>query len=263
VKSKPRTQNPNPNSKIKAKSKAKPEAATAKTPVSGPEGSEAKTPDAKPQAGHDHLRRRGWGLASGRSRSRVLQEEPPPAGVRQSAQGDPHLRSRSWSTTALDAAEEAGSCPTSGHVEVAVADGAPPLPRASDPLRRNGDRQRPRDSPATIPRRSFRNSLRRSSTGSELSPASRAWYLGGRHVRSAWTTGHNRCRSSRATGARGRPAHYVRSAIRHQEERARGFSRNKKIRLGSTSAGTQVALEIDGRYQEGARSVTSFLEQVA
>src|SRR5204863_525033 len=47
------------------------------------------------QAGHDHLRRRDVGPAAGDLGLRVLHEEPPPAGVRQSAQGAPHLRQRS------------------------------------------------------------------------------------------------------------------------------------------------------------------------
>src|SRR5260221_38421 len=47
------------------------------------------------KAGHDRLRRRDGGSPAADFGLRVLHQEPPPAGVRQSAQGAPHLRQRS------------------------------------------------------------------------------------------------------------------------------------------------------------------------
>jgi DNA topoisomerase-6 subunit B len=162
---------------------------------------------------------------------------------------------------ALDAAEEAGILPdVLVNVEVAASDGAPPPPASQATRFRvtvidNG----PGIVRAQIPpifakllygSKFHRLRMSRGQQGIGISAAGMYAQL---------TTGKP-VRITSRTGARG-PAHYFELQIDTKKNEPRIFE-NKKIDWDHPR-GTQVVLEIDGRYQKGRASVDEFLEQVA
>ena len=162
---------------------------------------------------------------------------------------------------ALDAAEEAGILPdVLVNVEVAAGNGAPPPPASQATRFRvtvidNG----PGIVRAQIPpifakllygSKFHRLRMSRGQQGIGISAAGMYAQL---------TTGKP-VRITSRTGARG-PAHYFELQIDTKKNEPRIFE-NKKIDWDHPR-GTQVALEIEGRYQKGRASVDEFLEQVA
>ena len=162
---------------------------------------------------------------------------------------------------ALDAAEEAGILPeVEVSVEVAAGDGAPPPPASQATRFRitvidNG----PGIVRAQIPpifakllygSKFHRLRMSRGQQGIGISAAGMYAQL---------TTGKP-VRITSRTGARG-PAHYFELQIDTKKNEPRIFE-NKKIDWDHPR-GTQVLLEIEGRYQKGRASVDEFLEQVA
>ncbi|MGB5081590.1 MAG: DNA topoisomerase VI subunit B [Burkholderiales bacterium] len=162
---------------------------------------------------------------------------------------------------ALDAAEEAGILPEIlVNVEVAAGNGAPPPPASQATRFRitvidNG----PGIVRAQIPpifakllygSKFHRLRMSRGQQGIGISAAGMYAQL---------TTGKP-VRITSRTGARG-PAHYFELQIDTKKNEPRIFE-NKKIDWDHPR-GTQVALEIEGRYQKGRASVDEFLEQVA
>jgi DNA topoisomerase-6 subunit B len=260
VKSNP-ARNSKPGLKSKAKSKAKPEAATARTPATDPKAAEAKTPDAKParpattvSAVEMGARQREISVSEFFTKNRHLLGFDNPRKALLTCV-------KEAVDNALDAAEEAGILPdVLVNVEVAASDGAPPPPASQATRFRvtvidNG----PGIVRAQIPpifakllygSKFHRLRMSRGQQGIGISAAGMYAQL---------TTGKP-VRITSRTGARG-PAHYFELQIDTKKNEPRIFE-NKKIDWDHPR-GTQVVLEIDGRYQKGRASVDEFLEQVA
>ncbi|HET7201241.1 MAG TPA: DNA topoisomerase VI subunit B [Burkholderiales bacterium] len=162
---------------------------------------------------------------------------------------------------ALDAAEEAGILPdVLVNVEVAASDGAPPPP-ASQATR---FRVTVTDNGPGIVRQQIPPIFAKLLYGSKfhrlrMSRGQQGIGISAAGMYAQLTTGKPVQITSR-TGARG-PAHYFELQIDTKKNEPRIFE-NKKIDW-EHERGTQVALEIDGRYQKGRASVDEFLEQVA
>ena len=161
---------------------------------------------------------------------------------------------------ALDAAEEAGILPdVLVNVEVTAGNGAPPPASQATRFRVTVIDNGPGIVRAQIPpifakllygSKFHRLRMSRGQQGIGISAAGMYAQL---------TTGKPVQITSR-TGARG-PAHYFELQIDTKKNEPRIFE-NKKIDW-EHERGTQVALEIEGRYQKGRASVDEFLEQVA
>jgi len=162
---------------------------------------------------------------------------------------------------ALDAAEEAGILPdVLVNVEVAAGNGAPPPPASQATRFRitvidNGPGIVRQQIPPIFAKLLYgskfhRLRMSRDQQGIGISAAGMYAQL---------TTGKP-VRITSRTGARG-PAHYFELQIDTKKNEPRIFE-SKKIDWDHPR-GTQVALEIDGRYQKGRASVDEFLEQVA
>src|SRR5437879_5813961 len=161
---------------------------------------------------------------------------------------------------ALDAAEEAGILPeVLVNVEVAAANGAPPPPSQATRFRvtviDNGPGIVRQQIPPIFAKLLYgskfhRLRMSRGQQGIGNQVAARVPQL---------TTGKPVQITSR-TGARA-AAHYFEVQIDTKKNEPRIFE-NKKIDW-EHQRGTQVALEIDGRYQKGRASVDEYLEQVA
>jgi DNA topoisomerase-6 subunit B len=161
---------------------------------------------------------------------------------------------------ALDAAEEAGILPdVLVNVEVAASNGAPPPPSQAIRFRVTVIDNGPGIVRAQIPpifakllygSKFHRLRMSRGQQGIGISAAGMYAQL---------TTGKPVQIISR-TGARA-AAHYFEVQIDTKKNEPRIFE-NKKIDW-EHPRGTQVALEIEGRYQKGRASVDEFLEQVA
>src|SRR5712671_3882737 len=254
VKSKPAPRS-KPKLKSKTKSKAKPEAATPKT------AAEAKTPDAKPakpttttSAVEMGARQREISVSEFFTKNRHLLGFDNPRKALLTCV-------KEAVDNALDAAEEAGILPdVLVNVEVAPADGAPPPP-ASQATR---FRVTVTDNGPGIVRQQIPPIFAKLLYGSKfhrlrMSRGQQGIGISAAGMYAQLTTGKPVQIISR-TGARA-AAHYFEVQIDTKKNEPRIFE-NKKIAWESPR-GTQVALEIDGRYQKGRASVDEFLEQVA
>ena len=245
----------------KAKSKAKPEAATAKTPATDPKAAEAKTPDAKPakptatiSAVEMGARQREISVSEFFTKNRHLLGFDNPRKALLTCV-------KEAVDNALDAAEEAGILPdVLVNVEVAVADGAPPPP----PSQATRFRVTVIDNGPGIVRQQIPPIFAKLLYGSKfhrlrMSRGQQGIGISAAGMYAQLTTGKPVQIISR-TGARA-AAHYFEVQIDTKKNEPR-IVENKKIDW-EHQRGTQVALEIDGRYQKGRASVDEYLEQVA
>ena len=240
-----------PAPKSKAKSKAKPEAAAA----------EAKTPDTKPGKPSNTLsavemgaRQREISVSEFFTKNRHLLGFDNPRKALLTCV-------KEAVDNALDAAEEAGILPdVLVNVEVAASDGAPPPP-ASQATR---FRVTVTDNGPGIVRQQIPPIFAKLLYGSKfhrlrMSRGQQGIGISAAGMYAQLTTGKPVQITSR-TGARA-AAHYFELQIDTKKNEPRIFE-NKKIDW-EPERGTQVALEIEGRYQKGRASVDEFLEQVA
>jgi DNA topoisomerase-6 subunit B len=249
-------------SKPAPKSKAKSKAAPVKPPaVAESKAAEAKAPDAKPakpasttSAVEMGARQREISVSEFFTKNRHLLGFDNPRKALLTCV-------KEAVDNALDAAEEAGILPeVLVNVEVAAADGAPPpSPSQATRFRVTVTDNGPGIVRAQIPpifakllygSKFHRLRMSRGQQGIGISAAGMYAQL---------TTGKPVQIISR-TGARA-AAHYFELQIDTKKNEPRIFE-NKKIDW-EHERGTQVALEIDGRYQKGRASVDEFLEQVA
>ncbi len=254
-----------PGLKSKAKSKAKPEAATAKTPAgqkgADPKAAEAKTPDAKPakpattiSAVEMGARQREISVSEFFTKNRHLLGFDNPRKALLTCV-------KEAVDNALDAAEEAGILPdVLVNVEVAPADAAPPPP----PSQATRFRVTVIDNGPGIVRQQIPPIFAKLLYGSKfhrlrMSRGQQGIGISAAGMYAQLTTGKPVQITSR-TGARA-AAHYFEVQIDTKKNEPRIFE-NKKIDW-EHQRGTQVALEIDGRYQKGRASVDEYLEQVA
>ena len=245
----------------KAKSKAKPEAATAKTPATDPKAAEAKTPDAKPakptttiSAVEMGARQREISVSEFFTKNRHLLGFDNPRKALLTCV-------KEAVDNALDAAEEAGILPdVLVNVEVAVADGAPP----PSPSQATRFRVTVIDNGPGIVRQQIPPIFAKLLYGSKfhrlrMSRGQQGIGISAAGMYAQLTTGKPVQIISRA-GVRA-AAHYFEVQIDTKKNEPR-IVENKKIDW-EHQRGTQVALEIDGRYQKGRASVDEYLEQVA
>src|SRR5258706_8645070 len=161
---------------------------------------------------------------------------------------------------ALDAAEEAGILPdVLVNVEVAAANGAPPPPSQATRFRvtviDNGPGIVRQQIPPIFAKLLYGSKFHRL----RMSRGQQGIGISAAGMYAQLTTGKPVQIISR-TGARA-AAHYFEVQIDTKKNEPRIFE-DKKIDW-EHERGTQVALEIDGRYQKGRASVDEFLEQVA
>jgi DNA topoisomerase-6 subunit B len=162
---------------------------------------------------------------------------------------------------ALDAAEEAGILPdVLVNVEVAASNGAPPPP----PSQATRFRVTVTDNGPGIVRQQIPPIFAKLLYGSKfhrlrMSRGQQGIGISAAGMYAQLTTGKPVQITSR-TGARA-AAHYFEVQIDTKKNEPRIFE-NKKIDW-EHPRGTQVAMEIDGRYQKGRASVDEYLEQVA
>ena len=260
LKSKPAPKS-KPELKSKAKSKAKPEAATAKTSAADPKAAEAKTPDAKPakpttttSAVEMGARQREISVSEFFTKNRHLLGFDNPRKALLTCV-------KEAVDNALDAAEEAGILPdVLVNVEVAASNGAPPPP----PSQATRFRVTVIDNGPGIVRQQIPPIFAKLLYGSKfhrlrMSRGQQGIGISAAGMYAQLTTGKPVQIISR-TGARA-AAHYFEVQIDTKKNEPRIFE-NKKIDW-EHQRGTQVALEIDGRYQKGRASVDEYLEQVA
>jgi len=250
-----------PAPKSKAKSKAKPEAATPKTPAADPKTAEAKTPDAKPAKPNTTIsavemgaRQREISVSEFFTKNRHLLGFDNPRKALLTCV-------KEAVDNALDAAEEAGILPdVLVNVEVAPADAAPPPP----PSQATRFRVTVIDNGPGIVRQQIPPIFAKLLYGSKfhrlrMSRGQQGIGISAAGMYAQLTTGKPVQIISR-TGARA-AAHYFEVQIDTKKNEPR-IVENKKIDW-EHPRGTQVALEIDGRYQKGRASVDEYLEQVA
>src|SRR5712671_6646756 len=253
VKSKPAPRS-KPKLKSKTKSKAKPEAATPKT------AAEAKTPDAKPtkpatttSAVEMGARQREISVSEFFTKNRHLLGFDNPRKALLTCV-------KEAVDNALDASEEAGILPeVVVTLEVAPSNGDA-LPPASQATR---FRVTVADNGPGIVRQQIPPIFAKLLYGSKfhrlrMSRGQQGIGISAAGMYAQLTTGKPVQIISR-TGARA-AAHYFEVQIDTEKNEPRIFE-NKKIDWDH-ERGTQVALEIDGRYQKGRASVDEFLEQV-
>jgi DNA topoisomerase-6 subunit B len=263
VKSKPAPKS-KPGFKSKAKSKAKPEAATAKTPAgpkaADPKAAEAKTPDtkaAKPttttSAVEMGARQREISVSEFFTKNRHLLGFDNPRKALLTCV-------KEAVDNALDAAEEAGILPdVLVNVEVAASNGAPPPPSQATRFRvtviDNGPGIVRQQIPPIFAKLLYGSKFHRL----RMSRGQQGIGISAAGMYAQLTTGKPVQIISR-TGSRA-AAHYFEVQIDTKKNEPRIFE-DKKIDW-EHQRGTQVALEIDGRYQKGRASVDEYLEQVA
>src|SRR5881396_2770455 len=259
VKSKPVPKS-EPELKSKAKSKAKPEAATAKTPAADPKAAEAKAPDAKPakptttiSAVEMGAQQREISVSEFFTKNRHLLGFDNPRKALLTCV-------KEAVDNALDAAEEAGILPdVLVNVEVAAADGAPPPPSQATRFRvtvfDNGPGIVRQQIPPIFAKLLYGSKFHRL----RMSRGQQGIGISAAGMYAQLTTGKPVQIISR-TGARA-AAHYFEVQIDTKKNEPR-IVENKKIDW-EHQRGTQVAMEIDGRYQKGRASVDEYLEQVA
>src|SRR5467141_3868309 len=235
-----------PELKSKAKSKAKPEAATAKMPATDPKAAEAKTPDAKPakpttttSAVEMGARQREISVSEFFTKNRHLLGFDNPRKALLTCV-------KEAVDNALDASEEAGILPevvvtleVATRFRVTVADNGPGIVRQQIP---------PIFAKLLYGSKFHRLRMSRGQQGIGISAAGMYAQL---------TTGKPVQITSR-TGARA-PAHYFEVQIDTKKNEPRILE--KKQIAWESPRGTQVAMEIEGRYQKGRASVDEYLEQ--
>jgi DNA topoisomerase-6 subunit B len=252
---------PKPASKSRAKSKAKPKATAAKTLPADPKAAEAKASDAKPakpaatiSAVEMGARQREISVSEFFTKNRHLLGFDNPRKALLTCV-------KEAVDNALDAAEEAGILPdVQVNVEVAAADGAPPPP----PSQATRFRVTVIDNGPGIVRQQIPPIFAKLLYGSKfhrlrMSRGQQGIGISAAGMYAQLTTGKPVQIISR-TGARA-AAHYFEVQIDTKKNEPRIFE-NKKIDW-EHERGTQVALEIDGRYQKGRASVDEWLEEVA
>src|SRR5437763_6780820 len=245
----------------KAKSKAKPEAATAKTPATDPKAAEAKTPDAKPakptttiSAVEMGARQREISVSEFFTKNRHLLGFDNPRKALLTCV-------KEAVDNALDAAEEAGILPdVLVNVEVAVADGAPPPPPSQATRFRvtvidNGPGTVRQQTPPIFAKLLYGSKFHRL----RMSRGQQGIGISAAGMYAQLTTGKPVQIISR-TGPRA-AAHFFEVSIDTKKNEPRIFE-SKKIDW-EHPRGTQVMLEMEGRYQKGRASVDEYLEQVA
>jgi len=244
----------------KARAKARPEAATAKTPATDPKAAEAKTPDAKPakptatiSAVEMGARQREISVSEFFTKNRHLLGFDNPRKALLTCV-------KEAVDNALDAAEEAGILPdVLVNVEVAAANGAPPPPSQATRFRvtviDNGPGIVRQQIPPIFAKLLYGSKFHRL----RMSRGQQGIGISAAGMYAQLTTGKPVQIISR-TGARA-AAHYFEVQIDTKKNEPR-IVENKKIDW-EHQRGTQVALEIDGRYQKGRASVDEYLEQVA
>src|SRR6267143_61193 len=257
VKSKPAPKS-KPELKSRAKSKAKPEAATAKTPAADPKAAEAKTPDAKPakptttiSAVEMGARQREISVSEFFTKNRHLLGFDNPRKALLTCV-------KEAVDNALDAAEEAGILPdVLVNVEVAVANGAPPPPSQATRFRvtviDNGPGIVRQQIPPIFAKLLYGSKFHRL----RMSRGQQGIGISAAGMYAQLTTGKPVQITSR-TGARA-PAHYFEVQIDTKKNEPRILE--KKQIAWESPRGTQVAMEIEGRYQKGRASVDEYLEQ--
>jgi len=258
VKSRPARKS-KPEFKPKAKSKAKPEAATA-SPAADPKAAEPKTPEARPakptttSAVEMGARQREISVSEFFTKNRHLLGFDNPRKALLTCV-------KEAVDNALDAAEEAGVLPdVLVNVEVAPADGAPPPP----PSQATRFRVTVIDNGPGIVRQQIPPIFAKLLYGSKfhrlrMSRGQQGIGISAAGMYAQLTTGKPVQITSR-TGARA-AAHYFEVQIDTKKNEPR-ILENKKIDW-EHERGTQVVMEIDGRYQKGRASVDEYLEQVA
>ena len=257
VKSKPVPKS-EPELKSKAKSKAKPEAATAKTPAADPKAAEAKTPDAKPakpttttSAVEMGARQREISVSEFFTKNRHLLGFDNPRKALLTCV-------KEAVDNALDAAEEAGILPdVLVNVEVAAANGAPPPPSQATRFRvtviDNGPGIVRQQIPPIFAKLLYGSKFHRL----RMSRGQQGIGISAAGMYAQLTTGKPVQIISR-TGARA-AAHYFEVQIDTKKNEPRIFE-NKKIEW-DRPRGTQVTMEVEGRYQKGRASVDEYIEQ--
>jgi len=259
VKSRPARKS-KPELKSKAKSKAKPEAATA-SPAADPKAAEVKTPEAKPakpattpSAVEMGARQREISVSEFFTKNRHLLGFDNPRKALLTCV-------KEAVDNALDAAEEGGILPdVLVNVEVAATDGAPP----PSPSQATRFRITITDNGPGIVRQQIPPIFAKLLYGSKfhrlrMSRGQQGIGISAAGMYAQLTTGKPVQIISR-TGARA-AAHYFEVQIDTKKNEPKIFE-NKKIEW-EHERGTQVAMEIDGRYQKGRASVDEYLEQVA
>src|SRR2546428_885338 len=260
VKSKPAPKS-KPELKSKAKSKAKPEAATAKTPATDPKAAEAKTPDAKPakprptvSAVEMGARQREISVSEFFTKNRHLLGFDNPRKALLTCV-------KEAVDNALDASVEAGILPdVVVKVDVVPTNGSPPPP-ASQATR---FRVTVTDNGPGIVRQQIPPIFAKLLYGSKfhrlrMSRGQQGIGISAAGMYAQLTTGKPVQIISR-TGARA-PAHYFEVQIDTKKNEPRILE--KKEIEWENHRGTQVTLEIEGRYQKGRASVDEYLEQIA
>src|SRR6266571_3307573 len=253
---------PAPKSKLKSKarSKAKPEAATAKTPAVDPKAAEAKAPDAKPakptttiSAVEMGAQQREISVSEFFTKNRHLLGFDNPRKALLTCV-------KEAVDNALDAAEEAGILPdVLVNVEVAAANGAPPPPSQATRFRvtviDNGPGIVRQQIPPIFAKLLYGSKFHRL----RMSRGQQGIGISAAGMYAQLTTGKPVQIISR-TSARA-SAHYFEVQIDTKKNEPRIFE-NKKTDW-ENHRGTQVMLEIEGRYQKGRASVDEYVEQVA
>jgi DNA topoisomerase-6 subunit B len=240
-----------PASKSKAKSRAKPAAATAETKAAEPKPAKPATTLSAIEMG---ARQREISVSEFFTKNRHLLGFDNPRKALLTCV-------KEAVDNALDASEEAGILPdVEVKVEVAAADGVPPPP-ASQATR---FRVTVTDNGPGIVRQQIPPIFAKLLYGSKfhrlrMSRGQQGIGISAAGMYAQLTTGKPVQITSR-TGARAE-AHYFEVQIDTKKNEPRIFE-NKKIQW-EHERGTQVALEIDGRYQKGRASVDEWLEQVA
>src|SRR5213593_1520492 len=250
-----------PAPKSKAKSKAKPEAATAKTPAADPKAAEAKTPDAKPakpattaSAVEMGARQRDISVSEFFTKNRHLLGFDNPRKALLTCV-------KEAVDNALDAAEEAGILPdVVVTLEVASSDDAAPPPASQATRFRvtvidNGPGIVRHQIPPIFAKLLYGSKFHRL----RMSRGQQGIGISAAGMYAQLTTGKPVQITSR-TGTRA-AAHYFEVQIDTKKNEPRIFE-SKKIDW-EHPRGTQVTLQIEGRYQKGRASVDEYLEQTA
>src|SRR5256884_2682121 len=243
----------------KAKSKAKPEAATAKTPATDPKAAEAKTPDAKPakptttiSAVEMGARQREISVSEFFTKNRHLRGFDNPRKALLTCV-------KEAVDNALDAAEEAGILPDVAVTrEVAPSNGDVPPP-ASQATR---FRVTVTDNGPGIVRQQIPPIFAKLLYGSKfhrlrMSRGQQGIGISAAGMYAQLTTGKPVQIISR-TSARA-PAHYFEVQI--DTKKNEPLILEKKQIAWEFPRGTQVTMEVEGRYQEGRASVDEYVEQ--
>jgi len=237
----------------------KAEAATAKTPGDRPEAAEAKTSRREArQADRDHLRRRDGARQREISVSEFFTKNRHLLGFdnprKRSSPASKKLSTMRWTRPRRPA-----SCLTSWSTW--KSRWPTWRPTASEPATRfrvtvtTTARDSPPADSADLREAPLRLEVPQAQNGP--GPAGHR-HLGGRHVRSA---DDGQAGADHLAHRRAAAAHYFEVQIDTKKNEPR-IVENKKIDW-EHQRGTQVALEIDGRYQKGRASVDEYLEQVA